>query len=85
MILIILRNAEVRSVLYINTRLTGAGFVNEELIVEFFDDVVHNCLRLIINSNSSQPMYEFPIHAESMEEQTAYLRSHYCAVQDIDS
>ena len=65
--------------------LDHEGYVNEELIIEFFDDVIQNRPRLIINTNSSKPMYEFPIRTDSMDEQATYLRSHYCAVQEIDS
>jgi 4-amino-4-deoxy-L-arabinose transferase-like glycosyltransferase len=65
--------------------LEREGYVNEELILEFLKDVIQNRPQLIINTNSSKPIYEFPIHTESMDEKITYLQSHYCLVQDIDS
>jgi len=61
------------------------GYVNESLVVEFLDDVIQNRPKLIIDTDSSIPMYEFPVRSDTIDEKTAYLLSHYCVVRRIDS
>ena len=65
--------------------LQREGYVNEELIVEFLDDVIRNRPRLIINADPLTPLYEFPIQTAAMDLKIAYLQAHYCPVQNIDS
>ena len=61
------------------------GYVNESLILEFLDDVIENRPKLIIDTDSSIPMYEFPIRSDAIDEKAAYLLSHYCPARRIDS
>lgn len=65
--------------------LRREGYVDEGLIVEFLDDVIQNRPRLIINTLSPNPMYDFPIHTPEIDSKISYLQSHYCAVGDVDS
>ena len=61
------------------------GYVNENLIVEFLDDVIQSRPKLIIDTDSSIHMYEFPIRSDAIDEKTTYLLSHYCVARRIDS
>ncbi len=65
--------------------LLQKGYVREEFIIEFLDDVIKNQPQLIIMTDTPTPMYEFPIHTEVLATRIAYLQSHYCIVQEIDT
>lgn len=60
-------------------------YVTEEMIHEFLDDVIRSRPRLIVDTGTQDPLYGFPIVTAAIEEKTAYLASHYCAAQRIDS
>ena len=59
--------------------------MKEELILEFLDDVILNRPPLIIKTDTPIPLYEFPIHTESVATRIAILQSHYCFEQEIDT
>ncbi|MDP2777735.1 MAG: glycosyltransferase family 39 protein [Anaerolineales bacterium] len=65
--------------------LLQEGYAREEFIIEFLDDVINNQPQLIIMTDTPTPMYEFPIHTEALATRIAYLQSHYCIVQEIDT
>mgnify|MGYP001601090622 CR=1 FL=1 len=60
-------------------------YVNEGLILEFLDDVILNRPPLVIKTDTPIPLYEFPIHTESVATRIAILQSHYCFEQEIDT
>ena len=60
------------------------GYVNEQMIIEFLDEVILNCPKFIIDTkNEETPMYNFPIQTEAIEARITYLQSHYHPLEDI--
>ena len=56
------------------------------MILEFLEDVIRNCPRLIIDTHHPlTPMYEFPIQTEAIKARIAFLQSHYYAQDKIGS
>jgi hypothetical protein len=65
--------------------LHRTGYVTEEMIHEFLDDVIRDRPRLIVDTGTQDPLFGFPIVSDAIEEKTAYLTSRYCAAQRIAS
>lgn len=61
------------------------GYTNETSINQFYDDIIQNQPRLIIDTDTKDPLYRFPLSTETIEEKIAYLEAHYCLVRQIDS
>jgi hypothetical protein len=61
------------------------NYVDETLINQFLDDVIQNQPRLIIDTDTKDPLYSFPLTTEIIEEKAAFLEARYCIVQRVDS
>lgn len=61
------------------------NYLNETLINQFLDDVIQNRPRLIIDTNTKNPLYKFPLETDAIQEKVADLEAHYCLVQRIDA
>lgn len=60
------------------------GYTNEQMIIEFLDDLIHEHPRLIVDThNELTPLYEFPIQTYAIQQRIAYLQCHYHAVSEI--
>ena len=65
--------------------LHQAGYMNEDMLDEFYEDVIQNRPRLIIDTDTNDPLYRFPISTEDFEEMIAQLEANYCLVRQIDA
>lgn len=65
--------------------LHQAGYANDEMINEFLDDLIENNPKLIIDTGTQNPLYEFPINTDATIKKIEYLKTHYCQVQRIDT
>jgi hypothetical protein len=61
------------------------GYTDESLIDQFYDEVLQNRPRLIIDTDTKDPLYRFPISTGTFEEEIAYLEANYCLVRQIDT
>jgi hypothetical protein len=62
------------------------GYVDEQMIEEFLGDIINNPPQLIIDTkNSMTPIYNFPIHSQSINKSIAYLQSHYHILTNLGS
>lgn len=60
------------------------GYVDEQMIIEFLDDLIHAPPRLIIDTqNAMTPLYDFPIQTYDIRQRIAYLKCHYRIAGDI--
>jgi hypothetical protein len=58
--------------------LYSTGYVSEEMIIQFLDEVIQSSPRLIIDTkNEYTPLYDFPIKTEPILQRTAYLQCLY--------
>jgi hypothetical protein len=58
------------------------GYVDEQMVLQFLEDIIHNRPRLIIDTrNPKTPMIDFPIHTEAIAKEAQYVRSHYRPTQ----
>lgn len=61
------------------------GYVDEVMINQFLDEIIQNRPKFIIDTGTQDPMYGFAITTESINKKIAYLETHYCVGQRIDS
>ena len=62
------------------------GYVDETMIEEYLKNNINHPPKLIIDTkNENTPLYEFPIHTQSINSDIAYLQSHYRIVQNLDT
>jgi hypothetical protein len=60
------------------------GYTDEQMIVEFLDDLILKRPRLIIDTyNTRTPLYDFPINTPTIQQRIAYLECHYRIVDEI--
>jgi len=60
------------------------GYVDEQMIIEFLDDLIRERPRLIIDTHDTlTPLYHFPIQTYTIQQRLAYLQRHYCMVDDF--
>ncbi len=60
------------------------GYTNEQLIIEFLDDVIDNKPKLLIDThNPGTPLYNFPLQTSLIEHKVAYLQCHYHVVEEF--
>ncbi|WKZ40733.1 MAG: glycosyltransferase family 39 protein [Anaerolineales bacterium] len=65
--------------------LHQTGYVNDEMINEFLDDIIKKSPELIIDTGTQNPLYGFPISTDAIIKKIEYLKTHYCQVQRIDT
>ncbi len=59
-------------------------YADEQMIIEFLDDIIHISPRLIIDThNAKTPLYDFPIQTRAIQQRIAYLQCHYRKVDEI--
>lgn len=59
-------------------------YADEQMIIEFLDDLIRENPRLIIDThNERTPLYEFPIQTYAIQQRIAYLQCHYRMVGEI--
>jgi len=62
------------------------GYVNEELIEEFLNDITQNKPALIIDTkNPKTPFLKFDVTSEKIENRIQFIRSHYLYMETLDS
>lgn len=60
------------------------GFVTQQMIEQFINDVIHNRPSLIIDTkNEFTPFLEFPLDSEEIEKGVSYLKMHYVMKEEI--
>ena len=59
--------------------------MEERLIDQFYDEVIQNRPRLIIETKTKDLLYRFPLTTETIEEKIAYLETNYCLARQIDA
>lgn len=60
------------------------GYVNEQMIVEFLEDLIRESPQLIVDThNPKTPIYEFPLQTDAIQQRVAYLQCHYRIVDEI--
>ncbi len=59
-------------------------YVNEQMIVEFLNDIIQNNPKFII-AKESMSLYEFPINSYDIQKRVTFLRCHYEIVHTIDN
>lgn len=60
------------------------GYANDQMIIEFLDDLIRERPRLIIDTRDpGTPLYEFPIQTYAIRQRIAYLQCHYRIVGEI--
>jgi len=60
------------------------GYTDEQMIIEFLDDLIHKRPRLIVDThNQYTPLYEFPIRTYAIQQRIAYLQCHYRLVDEM--
>lgn len=58
--------------------LYNKGYVNEEMIIEFLDELIKENPRFIIDThNSYTPLYKFPIQTNAIQKRIDYLECQY--------
>lgn len=65
--------------------LQQESYTDETLVEQFYDEVLKNQPKLIIDTDTRDPLYRFPITTETVEEKIADLEAHYCLVRQIDA
>ncbi|MBA4384147.1 MAG: hypothetical protein C0410_05375 [Anaerolinea sp.] len=66
--------------------LYSPDYVDEQMILEFLDDIIRNRPLYIVDTmNPVTPIYDFPIKTEAVMEKITYLQQHYRVVNNIDS
>lgn len=61
------------------------GYVDEQMVLEFLEDIIQNQPYLIIDTKNPQtPMYEFSIHTETIQQKIIYLKSQYQVVENLE-
>ncbi len=61
------------------------GYVNEELILEFLDDLIRERPRLIIDTrNPKTPMYNFPVWTEKINRKVDFLQCQYRLSDEVE-
>ncbi|HJS19052.1 MAG TPA: glycosyltransferase family 39 protein [Anaerolineales bacterium] len=65
--------------------LSQENYAAASFIDQFYDDVIQNQPKFIIDTDTNEPLYRFPITNETIEEKISYLEAHYCLVRRIDS
>jgi len=54
------------------------NYTNEQMVVEFLDDIIHYQPKLIIDThNKKTPMYNFPVSSDEIREKITYIQEHY--------
>lgn len=62
------------------------GYADEQMIIEFLDDLIYKRPRWIIDThNPITPLYEFPVQSYAIQQKIAYLRCHYHIVSEIQN
>jgi hypothetical protein len=65
--------------------LYARSYVNEQMILEFLDDILRKKPFLMIDTkNDELPMFEFPLETETITNKVTEIKSNYQAVENID-
>lgn len=60
------------------------GYANEQMIIEFLDDLLRARPRLLIDThNNLTPLYDFPIQTAAIQQRVAALRCRYRVTEDF--
>ena len=65
--------------------LRWQGYVTENYVNEFLEDIIQQKPKLIIHTTPSTPMFEFPVTNEAINQKISQVQLRYCAVQEIDN
>lgn len=61
------------------------NYTDETMIDQFLEEVIQNQPRLIIETDTKDALYSFPLSTETIEKKTSFLKARYCIVQRMDS
>ncbi len=64
--------------------LYAEGYVDEQMILEFLDDVAEKRPLIIDTRNPLTPMFNFPIQTEAIKERVAHLQAHYHSTHTLN-
>jgi len=59
------------------------GYVTQEMIEEFLNDIIRTHPIIIDTKHGPTPMYQFPIMSDAIQEKIDFLQAHYCVVDSI--
>ncbi len=63
--------------------LYAEGYVKEDMVEEFLDDIIENHPLIVDTQNSQTPIYHFPVTSAEIQADISFLQVHYCPVDQV--